>query len=67
MKHLTDQFVFEAIAYLDPELNGDSEFKRIRKRKQGPGIITRILFALIYLSFAVDVAALLFVYMYCRP
>jgi hypothetical protein len=66
MKYLTGQFVSEAIAYLDPELNDDPEFNRTRKRAQGPGIVTKILFGIIYLSFALDAAALLFVYIYCR-
>jgi len=66
MKYLTDQFISEQIAYLDPELSDDPEFNRIRQRSQGPGLVTRILFVLLYLSFAVDAAALLFVYICCR-
>ena len=66
MKHLADQFVLEQIGYLDPELNDDREFKKIRRRSQGPGIMTKVLFGILYLSFAVDLAALLFAYVYCR-
>jgi hypothetical protein len=66
MKRLTDQFVSEEIDYLDPELNGDPEFLKIRDRSQEPGIATKLLFGMLYLSFAIDVAALLFVYVYCR-
>ena len=66
MTRLTDQFVSEEIAYLDPELNGDAEFLKIRDRSQEPGIVIKVLFGILYLSFAVDIAALLFVYVYCR-
>ena len=67
MKHLSDEFILQEIEYLDPELNDDREFRRIRRRSQEPGIVIKILFGLLYLSFAIDAAALLFAYVYCRP
>ena len=66
LNRLTDQFIRYEIQYLDPELNRDREFKKIRDRSRGSGMITKVLFGILYLSFAIDVAALVFVYLYCR-
>jgi hypothetical protein len=66
MNRLTDQFIRDEIQYLDPELTNDSEFKKIRDRSRRPGAVTKVLFGILYLSFAIDVAAILFVYVYCR-
>ena len=39
MKHLSHEFILQEIEYLDPELNDDHEFRRVRRRSQGPGIV----------------------------
>jgi len=64
MKYLTDKLVSEEIRYLDPELNCDPEFETIRNGSQR--FIIKILLWIVYISFALDLAALIFVYGYCR-
>jgi hypothetical protein len=66
MNRLIDQFIWDEIQYLDPELTNDPEFKRIRDRSRRPGVVTKVLFGILYLSFAIDMAAMLFVYICCR-
>jgi len=64
MKQPTDEFISEEIRYLDPELNCDPEFETIRTRGQHCGTVIKVLLWIVYLSFALDLAALGFVYGY---
>lgn len=67
MTHFTDEFIANEIRYLDPELNCDPEFQRIRKRGKGLGFVIRALFGLMFLSIGMDIAGLGFVYFKVNP